>query len=104
MILLLAPITPHIAEELWQRIGGAYSVHQQAWPEFNAELAKEDTVEIAIQINGKIRAKLDISPDIDSEAAKAQALALEAIQEQMNGKTPVKVIYVPGRLVNIVIA
>ncbi len=103
MILLMAPITPHIAEELWGHLGNAYSVHQQSWPKFDAELAKEDTVEIAVQINGKIRAKLNMSPDIDQEAAKAQALADEDVIRHLDGKTPKKMIYVPGRLVNIVI-
>jgi leucyl-tRNA synthetase len=103
MLLLLAPITPHIAEELWERSGGAYSIHQQAWPEWDEAVAKEDVVEIAIQVNGKIRAKIEISPDIDPEAAKTLALAEPGVQQYIDGKTPKKVIYVPGRLVNIVV-
>ncbi|MEM7344012.1 MAG: class I tRNA ligase family protein [Chloroflexota bacterium] len=104
MILLMASITPHVAEELWtNHLGNEYSVHQQAWPVFDAELAKEDVVEIAIQVNGKVRAKLDISPEIDPEEAKAQALAVEDVQPYIADKNVVKVIYVPGRLVNVVV-
>ncbi len=104
LVLLLAPGFPHLAEELWQQIGQPYSVHEQPWPVWDAELAREDTVEIAVQVNGKVRDKIDVSPEIDPEAAKAQALATEGAQRYMAGKTPVKVIYVPGRLVNIVVA
>jgi leucyl-tRNA synthetase len=104
LLLLIAPITPHIAEELWAHIGGPYSIHQQAWPKFEAELAKEDTIELAVQVNGKVRDKIAVAPDIAADEAKAQALVVEGIQRYLEGKTPVKVIYVPGRLVNIVVA
>ncbi|MCB9109277.1 MAG: leucine--tRNA ligase [Anaerolineales bacterium] len=103
LLLLMAPITPHIAEELWARIGRPYSIHQQAWPVSDPELAKEDTVEIAVQVNGKVRDKISIPVDIDPETAKSQAMAAPGIQSYTDGKTPVKVIYVPGRLVNIVV-
>ena len=103
LILLMAPGFPHIAEELWEGIGQPYSVHQQSWPTWDEAMAKEDVVELAIQINGKVRDKIEVSTDIEAETAKAQALAAEGIQRHMGGKTPVKVIYVPGRLVNIVV-
>ena len=102
MVLLMAPITPYIAEELWERLGKPFSVHQQTWPEFDAELAKEDTVEIAVQVNGKVRDKLQLPADVDAEDAKAQAQALAGVIKYTDGKNVVKVIYVPGRLVNIV--
>jgi len=104
LVLLLAPGFPHIAEELWARIGQPYSVHQQSWPVWDEALAKEDTVEIAIQVNGKVRDKLEVPVDIDAEAAKAQAQAAAGVQRYLDNKTPVKVIFVPGRLVNIVTA
>jgi leucyl-tRNA synthetase len=103
LVLLLAPGFPHIAEEMWARLGQSYSVHQQPWPQWDEALAKEDTVEIAIQVNGKIRDKMEVPVDIEAEAAKTQALAAEGIQRYIDGKEPVKVIYVPGRLVNIVV-
>ena len=103
LVLLMAPGFPHIVEEMWARIGQPYSVHQQGWPAWDEELAKEDTVEIAVQINGKVRDKIEVPIEIAEEAAKAQALETEGAQRFMAGKSPVKVIYVPGRLVNIVV-
>jgi leucyl-tRNA synthetase len=104
LVLLLAPGFPHISEEMWEHIGQPYSVHEQSWPAWDEELAKEDVVEIAIQVNGKIRDKIEIPIDIDEAEAKAKAQEAEGVQKYMDGKTPVKVIYVPGRLVNIVTA
>jgi leucyl-tRNA synthetase len=104
LVLLMAPGFPHIAEELWERIGQPYSVHQQSWPTGDEELAKEDVVEIAVQVNGKVRDKMEVPVDIDPEEAKALAQALESVARHIEGKNVVKVIYVPGRLVNIVIA
>jgi leucyl-tRNA synthetase len=102
LVLLLAPGFPHVAEELWAQLGRPYSVHQQKWPAWDEALAKEDVVEIAVQINGKVRDKLAVPAEIEAEAAKALALASETVQRHLAGQTPVKVIYVPGRLVNIV--
>lgn len=103
LVLLLAPGFPHIAEELWAQIGQPYSVHQQSWPEWDEELAKEDVIILAIQINGKVRDKIEVAAEIDAEEAKTQALAAEGVQRYVTDKTPAKVIYVPGRLVNIVV-
>jgi leucyl-tRNA synthetase len=104
MLLLVAPVTPHVAEELWPRRGRPYSIHRQSWPQFAPELAKEDLIELAVQINGKTRAKIKAPPDIDAETVKAQALAAEGVEKYIDGKPPKKVIYVPGRLINIVIS
>jgi leucyl-tRNA synthetase len=103
LVLLMAPGFPHIAEEMWHRLGQPYSVHQQAWPSWDEALAKEDVVEIAIQVNGKVRDKIEVPVEIEAEQAKAQALAAEGVQRYVGDKTPRKVIYVPGRLVNIVV-
>ncbi len=103
LVLLMAPGFPYIAEELWERIGQAYSVHQQSWPSWDEALAKEDVVEIAIQINGKVRDKMEVAVDIVEEAAKAKAMSVETIQKYLEGKTVHKVIYVAGRLINIVV-
>ena len=103
MLLLMAPITPHVAEELWARLGKPYSIHQQEWPAFDPELAKEDVIEIAVQVNGKVRDKLELPADIDADSAKAQAKASAGVKKYIDGKKIVKEIYVPGRLVNIVI-
>jgi leucyl-tRNA synthetase len=102
LVLLMAPGFPHVAEELWARIGQPYSVHQQSWPTWDAALAKEDVVEIAVQVNGKVRDKIEVPVDVDPEEAKTQAQAADGVQRHVEGKKVVKVIYVPGRLVNIV--
>jgi leucyl-tRNA synthetase len=102
LLLLLAPCCPHIAEELWARTGRPYSIHQQAWPTFNAELAAEEVITLIVQINGKVRARIDVPADIGEEEARAAALADENIQRHIAGKDVRKVIYVPGRLVNVV--
>jgi leucyl-tRNA synthetase len=103
LLLLLAPCCPHIAEELWARSGRPYSVHQQAWPTFNADLAAEEMITLIVQINGKVRARIVAPADIGEEEAKAAALADENIQRHAAGKEVRKVIYVPGRLVNVVV-
>jgi leucyl-tRNA synthetase len=103
LLLLLAPCCPHIAEELWARTGRPYSIHQQAWPEFNAELAAEEVITLIVQINGKLRARIEVDADIGEEEAKATALADENVQRHLEGKCVRKTIYVPGRLVNLVV-
>ncbi|HEY8345628.1 MAG TPA: leucine--tRNA ligase [Bacillota bacterium] len=100
--LLLAPACPHLAEELWSRLGYEFSVHNQSWPVYDERLVVEETVEIVVQINGKIRDRLVIPVDADEAYVKEKALSSQAIQNGLRGETPRKVIYVPGRLVNIV--
>jgi leucyl-tRNA synthetase len=102
LLLLLAPCCPHIAEELWARNGRLYSVHQQSWPEYDEELAAEEVVTLIVQINGKLRDRLEVSVDIGEEEAKELALASTGAQRHLEGLEVKKVIYVPGRLVNIV--
>jgi leucyl-tRNA synthetase len=98
MLLLMAPITPHIAEELWvNHLGCTYSIHNQAWPQYDPEKAKEDTVALVIMINGKPRGEAQVAVDISQQEAEQIALASEAAQRYLNGGTPKKVIYIPGR-------
>jgi leucyl-tRNA synthetase len=94
---LIAPIMPHMAEELWEQVGFGYSVHQQDWPQFDPEKAKEDLVALVIMINGKPRAEVKVSPDIQQEEAISLALASEDAQRFMNGSTPKKTIFIPAR-------
>ena len=103
MILLMAPLTPHLAEELWERTGGSYSVHRQPWPGWDDELASEDEVTLVVQVNGKLRDRITAPADIGEDAAKELALASEQVRKHLGGKEPRKVIYVPGKLVNIVV-
>ncbi len=97
MLLLMAPFTPHITEELWARVGGSYSIHQQAWPDFDAEKAAEDVVTLVVQINGKVRDRIEVPAGISEDEARQMALASEAVQKTVNGGEPKKVIFVPGR-------
>jgi leucyl-tRNA synthetase len=103
LLLLLCPIAPHITEELWSRLGKPYSIHQQAWPAWDKEVAAEETFMLIVQINGKLRDRIPVPVDIDEAGARALALASEKAQRYIGDKEPRKVIYVPGRLVNIVV-
>jgi leucyl-tRNA synthetase len=101
---MLAPVAPHIAEELWTKyLGKPYSIHQQHWPEFDAEAAKEDEIEIPVQINGKVRDRITVSAEASEKDITAAALASETIQKHLAGKEPKKVIVAHRRLVSIVI-
>jgi leucyl-tRNA synthetase len=102
-IRMMAPVAPHIAEELWARQGKPYSVHQQPWPEVDEAAAKEDEITLIVQVNGKLRDKITVPVGISDEKAEALALASETVQRFMEGKEPRKVIVVQGRLVNIVV-
>jgi len=101
---MMAPVTPHIAEELWVEVyGQPYSIHTQAWPELDEEATKEDTITLPVQVNGKLRDRVEVSADVSEEDAKAAAIASEGAQKFIEGKPIRKVIYIPGRLVNIVV-
>ena len=99
---MLAPVCPHIAEELWEKLGKTYSVHTQAWPEVDEEAAKEDQITLIVQVNGKLRDRIMVDAGISDEEAKALALESEGAQTALEGRPVRKVIVVPGRLVNIV--
>ncbi len=103
LTLLLAPITPHLAEELWERQGGAYSVHQQSWPQFDPALVAEETVTLVVQVNGKLRDRIEAPADLGEEAARELAARSERVAPFLAGKALRKVVYVPGRLINIVV-
>ncbi|MEX0933868.1 MAG: leucine--tRNA ligase [Candidatus Paceibacterota bacterium] len=103
LLALLAPFAPHIAEELWERCDEKVSVHGEPWPSYDEEKTKEDELTIAVQINGKVRGEITVPPDAGEEEIKKQALSLPATLKWTEGKTPANVIYVPGRLVSIVV-
>jgi len=103
LLLLLAPCCPHIAEELWARTGRPYSIHLQPWPEYNPDLAAEEVITLVVQVNGRVRARLEVPADITEEAAREAALSDPNVQRHIAGKEVRKVIYVPGRLVNVVV-
>jgi leucyl-tRNA synthetase len=103
LLLLLAPSCPHIAEELWERTSHPYSIHQQPWPEFDAELAAEEMITLVVQVNGRLRARLEVPADITEEEAMEAAVADENVQRHIGGDDIKRLIYVPGRLVNVVV-
>jgi leucyl-tRNA synthetase len=102
-VLLLAPIVPHMTEELWQTLGHTTSVNNATWPEFDPAIASEEEMTIVIQINGKLRSRMTVSVDEDPEKIKADAQADEKIVALLKGIKILKVIYVPKKLVNIVV-
>jgi leucyl-tRNA synthetase len=101
---MLAPIAPHIAEELWtNQLGKQYSIHQQEWPQVDEVAAKEDTIELPVQINGKVRARIVVAADASEEIIKSTALASEVVKKYLEGKEPKKVIVANKRLVSLVV-
>ncbi len=99
---MMAPVTPHIAEELWEYFGKPYSIHQQRWPEVDLAAAVEELITLIVQVDGKLRDRITVQVDISEEEAKRRALESEAVKKFLEGKPPRKVIVVPHRLVNIV--
>jgi leucyl-tRNA synthetase len=106
LVLMLAPYAPHFAEEMWEAVAGTSEgiLNSGArFPEMREDLAKADEIEIPVQINGKLRARVIIAPDTSQDDLKAMALADEKVLEYTNGKEIAKIIVVPNRLVNIVV-
>jgi leucyl-tRNA synthetase len=103
LVLLLAPFAPHIAEELWQALGGTDSVHRQSWPSYDPVALVADTVTIVVQVNGKLRGSFEAPADVTPEEQERLALQSEAAQKYLQGATPKKVVVVPKKLVNVVV-
>jgi leucyl-tRNA synthetase len=99
---MMAPVTPHIAEELWSFLGKPYSVHTQPWPEWDETAAAEDEITLVVQVNGKVRDRIVVPAGTGEEAARQAALASSAVAKYLEGREPKKVVVVPGKLVNIV--
>ena len=103
-VKMLAPVAPHIAEELWtNHMGKPYSVHQQSWPKVDEAAAKEDVIEIPVQVNGKVRDRITIPAEASEDEIRSAALASEIIQKHLEGREPKKVIVANKRLVSVVI-
>jgi leucyl-tRNA synthetase len=102
LLLLMAPVAPHMAEELWSRRGRPYSIHQQPWPVADPEVAAADTIELPVQVDGKLRDRLVVTPDTPAEEIERMALASEHVQRYLAGRPPQRVIQIPGKLVNVV--
>jgi leucyl-tRNA synthetase len=103
LLLLLCPIAPHITEELWERLGLPFSIHQQSWPKWDDAVAAEEMITLVVQVNGRVRDRIEVPAGISEEEAKEVALSSERVRYHMEEKEPRKVIYIAGKLVNIVV-
>ncbi|PIW35260.1 MAG: leucine--tRNA ligase [Candidatus Nealsonbacteria bacterium CG_4_8_14_3_um_filter_37_36] len=103
LVKLLAPMAPHIAEELWQKLGSKKSIFFQPWPKYEPKLAKEEIIILVIQVNGKVRDKIEVKIDVSAKEAKELAISQKKVQKWIEGKEIKKIIFVPRKLINIVI-
>jgi leucyl-tRNA synthetase len=101
-VVMLAAMAPHITEEMWRALGHRESVHLQPWPKFSEELARDETVTVVVQINGKVRDRLQVGAGTPEDEVRAMAFGSDAVARHLGGKTPKKVIYVPNKLLSIV--
>ncbi|MDQ3879513.1 MAG: leucine--tRNA ligase [Chloroflexota bacterium] len=102
LLLLLAPAAPHVTEDLWQRRGGPYSIHRQRWPRHDPALVALETVELPVQVDGKLRDRLVITADTPRDEIERLVLASPRVQSHLAGRLPLRVVHVPGKLVNVV--
>jgi len=102
-LILLAPFAPHICEELWQRLGYKESILKEKWPEYDEKLVKEEIITLVIQVNGRVRDKMEIDASVSEEEAKKLTLERGKVKKWIEGKEIKKIIFVPGKLINIVI-
>jgi len=103
LLLLLAPTAPHLAEELWQQRGHSYSIHNQSWPRWDEGLAKEEEITLVVQVNGKLRDRITVPASITEAEAKEKALESQRVKAYLGGREVINIVYVPGRLVNLVV-
>ena len=103
LILLLQPFAPYVAHELWSMVGETSNLLRAPWPQYDANLAKEEEVEIAVQVNGKLRSRIVVATDADEAKVRELALADEKVKAAIAGKEIVKIVVVPRKLVNIVV-
>ena len=103
LLLMVVPIAPFMAEEIWMHKGRPYSIHQQSWPQFDVALAADESITLVLQVNGKVRGRITMPVGLTEEQARGIALENEAVQRHLDGKAPRKLIYVPGKLVNVVV-
>lgn len=104
LLIILSPFAPHLTEEAWESLGENESIFKQSWPNYNEDLIKDEVIELVLQVNGKVRDKIEVNIDISEEEVKELAQANEKIKKWLEGKNIVKIVYVKGRLVNIVVS
>jgi leucyl-tRNA synthetase len=103
LVLLINPMAPHLAEECWQTLGGTPMVVHTPWPKADPQLTRQDTVTLAVQVNGKWRGEIEMPKDADTKAVGAAVLALESVRKAIDGKPVKKVIIVANRIANVVV-
>jgi leucyl-tRNA synthetase len=103
ILLLLAPFAPHIAEELWEKIGNKPSIFNHPWPTYDEEVIKEEEVLIVVQVNGKLRSRITVPTNLDQEKVKEVALNNEKVKRWIEAKEVLKVIFIPNKLINLVV-
>jgi len=103
VLLVLSPFAPFLAEELWEKIGGRFSVHTHPWPGYDLDLIKKERVTLVVQVNGKVRGKIEVEPDITEKEASKRAFEQERVKKWIEGKEIKKTIFIPGRLINFVV-
>jgi leucyl-tRNA synthetase len=103
LVLLLSPFAPHLGEELWQRLGNRSSLAHEPWPVYDEALCRDDVVEIAVQVNGKVRGRVKLAPDASEDEARAAAFADSNVSSHLAGKALKKFLYVPGKIVNLLV-
>ncbi len=102
-VLMLAPMAPHMCEEIWRALGHAESIHLEKWPGFDPELTRDETVTVVVQVNGKVRERLEVAVGVAEDEVRSMALESDGVKRHLGGKQPRKVIYVPNKLLNIVV-
>ena len=103
LLLMLAPMAPHLTEELWELAGREYSIHQQPFPTWDDDLAADEVFTLVVQVNGKVRDKLEVPVGIPEAEAQKLAMGSPKVQSFLDGKSVNKTVYVPGRLLNVVV-
>lgn len=103
LVQILAPFAPHVTEELWQQLGGETSVHVANWPAFDEKLVQDELVTVVVQVNGKVRGKLEVAVDASEDEVRGSAYEIESVKTHLEGKEIIKSIYVPGKILNMVV-
>jgi leucyl-tRNA synthetase len=104
LALIVSPFAPHLGEELWERLGSPKSLAHEPWPTFDPALVKDDVVEIGVQVNGKLRGVVQIAVNADEATARAAAFEDVKVKPFVDGKTVKKLVYVPGKIINVIVA
>ena len=104
LLIMMSPIVPHLTEELWESIGNSFSIHKQEWPKYDKDLETQEELTLVVQVNGKLRDRIQAPAELEEEGAKQMAFSSEKVEGYLQGKEIKKIIYIKGRLINIVVS